>query len=118
MTPDIDDPYPYSDNTRSCSALGVLLHIVASAVMAGLTYFGFVAIPTWVVCLPLIALFLRSYLYTLFTNAVHEAICTAEADKQIAAEQKADLEAEDREARKSQLNAGFFGEKLFPQVPN
>lgn len=115
MTPD-NLPYNYSTNGGALSQRGFLIHLAASAMMGALNYFGVTTIPTWLVCLPLTAIFVRFYTYRFLTNAFHEALRNAERDSYLDEVVSAEAEARDAEKRKGALTPGFFNEKFLPQA--
>lgn len=116
MTSQIDElPYAYAANSRAASYPGVIMHGVATAVLFGLDHFGYLTVAGWLIALPMILLFARSYLYTLLVNAFHTALRQAEADSYLDTIVETAAEARDAEERKSALTPGFFTEQFFPQ---
>lgn len=83
---DLDLPYEYADNTRAGTMTTVALAILASIALGVMAYFSpilSVTIPWWVALIPGGILLHRSYFYSLYLNATHEALRNAEADARL-----------------------------------
>ena len=116
MNPD-NLPYDYTVNNRDGHPFVHMLAGVSSVVMLALNFFGWTNIPSWLVTLPAIVMVLRWFLYTLLTNAFHEALRNAERDSYLDEIVTAEAEARDVEERKGALDPGFFNDKLLQKAP-
>ena len=103
----------YVHNPRGGSIRFAILLTLTSLVMAGITYFGVYAIPYWLCAIPFAVVVHRAYFFSLYRNAVHDAMRDAAMDARldnIIAERYANSTLDMKSG--NTLDAAFFQRKL------
>ena len=105
-------PY-YVHNPRGGSIRFAILLTLLSVVMASITFFGYFAIPYWVCAIPFGVVVHRAYFFSLYRNAVHDALRDAAMDARLDDVVANRYEANTLDMKPGNtLDAAFFQRKL------